>query len=144
VTQLNCTQPPGYVASGDDCDDADPAVHGGATETCNALDDDCDTIVDNGGGALCTDGDACTADLCDPAGACAATHLTVNLDVTGFSATRVDGRDLVVFALAWNSCPVDPLYNAAANLDQETTPLGSCIDASDFHLFMNAFGRSCP
>lgn len=31
---------------GDDCDDADPAVHPGAEERCNNLDDDCDGIVD--------------------------------------------------------------------------------------------------
>ncbi len=29
-----------------DCDDGDPAVHPGATETCNDTDDDCDGVVD--------------------------------------------------------------------------------------------------
>ena len=29
-----------------DCDDADPAAHPGATETCNGADDDCDGIID--------------------------------------------------------------------------------------------------
>ena len=29
-----------------DCDDADPAVNPGATETCNGVDDDCDGLVD--------------------------------------------------------------------------------------------------
>jgi hypothetical protein len=31
-----------------DCDDHDPDVHPGATETCNDLDDDCDGEIDNG------------------------------------------------------------------------------------------------
>jgi hypothetical protein len=144
ATQVSCTQPAGYVASADDCDDTDPAIHPGATETCNGIDDDCNTVVDDGGGALCTDGDACSVDLCDPTTGCSAVHDSANFDVTGFSAARVDGRDLVVFASAWNSCPADPLYNAAANLDQGAAPPADCIDVNDFHLFMNAFGQSCP
>jgi hypothetical protein len=35
----------GYVI-GDDCDDGDPAVHPGATELCNGVDDDCDGVID--------------------------------------------------------------------------------------------------
>jgi len=144
VTQVSCTQPPGYVASSDDCDDTDPARYGGATELCNGIDDDCDTIVDNGGNAICADADTCSADVCDPATGCLAIHQTANLDTTGFSAARVDGRDLVVMADAWNSCPGDLNYDAAANLDQGAAPPDSCIDLIDFHLFMASFGRTCP
>jgi 6-phosphogluconolactonase len=85
---------------------------------------------------LCDDGVTCTADVCDPTSGCA--HLAVNWDTDGFSASRVDGRDLAVLASAWNSCPDDPSYDAAANLDQV-----ACVDLIDFHLFMSAFGRSC-
>lgn len=38
--------PAGYVLSDTDCDDTDPSVHPGATETCNGVDDDCDGTVD--------------------------------------------------------------------------------------------------
>lgn len=42
-----CDPPEGYVASADDCDDADPAVSPAASERCNQVDDDCDGRVDD-------------------------------------------------------------------------------------------------
>jgi hypothetical protein len=39
---MACVAPAGRVASSDDCDDADAAIHPGAAEACNATDDDCD------------------------------------------------------------------------------------------------------
>jgi hypothetical protein len=143
ATTSSCTQPAGFAPTSNDCDDTNPAIHPGAAEICNGLDDDCDTNVDEGGSALCSDGLACTADVCDPTG-CSAVHASANLDTTGFSAGRVDGLDLVVIADAWNACPGDLRYNAAANLDQGAALPDSCVDDSDFHLFMNSFGQSCP
>lgn len=66
ATSENCVDPPmacgeGTDADGDmytvgtrgqDCDDTDPAVAPDATETCNAVDDDCDGIVNEHGRAL--------------------------------------------------------------------------------------------
>ena len=43
----SCTQPPGFVDNDFDCDDADAAINPGAAETCNGVDDDCNTIVDD-------------------------------------------------------------------------------------------------
>jgi hypothetical protein len=38
----------GHSVEDGDCDDADPTVHPGATETCNEQDDDCDGDIDEG------------------------------------------------------------------------------------------------
>jgi hypothetical protein len=43
-----CTQPAGWVALADDCDDADADVNPAAIEGCNGADDDCDGAVDEG------------------------------------------------------------------------------------------------
>ncbi|MCB9670663.1 MAG: putative metal-binding motif-containing protein [Alphaproteobacteria bacterium] len=47
----------------DDCDDDEPTVYPGAPETCNGIDEDCDTVADNG---LDVDGDGVTP--CGPDG----------------------------------------------------------------------------
>ena len=41
-----CAQPSGTVGDSSDCDDGDSAVHPGATETCDSVDNDCDGGVD--------------------------------------------------------------------------------------------------
>ena len=45
---LACAASPGQVAEGTDCDDGDPAIHPGAEEVANGVDDDCDGMVDPG------------------------------------------------------------------------------------------------
>ncbi|MDX2053698.1 MAG: putative metal-binding motif-containing protein [Polyangiaceae bacterium] len=48
MTHVGCTGMAGWGVGQDDCDDTNPTVHPNATETCNGLDDDCDTRVDDG------------------------------------------------------------------------------------------------
>jgi hypothetical protein len=75
-----CTDQGEYTAGqGGDCDDEDASVHGGVSEICNGVDDDCDGLVDEEGADLCieywydSDGDGWGVQgnskcLCDPLG----------------------------------------------------------------------------
>lgn len=50
----------GFPPAGGDCDDDDPEVHPGALELPNAVDDDCDEVVDEGTDWFDDDGDGFT------------------------------------------------------------------------------------
>ncbi|MEI6950874.1 MopE-related protein, partial [Paraflavisolibacter sp. H34] len=45
---VSCAPPAGYVADSTDCNDGSKAVYPGAPEICDALDNDCNGIVDDG------------------------------------------------------------------------------------------------
>jgi hypothetical protein len=47
-TAQACEPPAGFVANSQDCNDANPAIHPGATEVCNSVDDNCNNTTDEG------------------------------------------------------------------------------------------------
>ena len=58
VTANACALPTGYVPNNSDCNDAQTAIHPGAAETCNSLDDNCNGQTDEGiGSTYYYDGD---------------------------------------------------------------------------------------
>ena len=64
---MACTAPANHVLNHTDCDDTRAAVHPGATELCDGLDNDCDASTDDGSaeawlGQAC---DGTDADLCN-------------------------------------------------------------------------------
>jgi hypothetical protein len=68
TAKLGCGNTPGYAALAGDCDDYDPAVNPGATETCNNRDDNCDGQADERARPTCGKG-LCArySASCDPA-----------------------------------------------------------------------------
>ena len=45
---VQCYQPVGYVLNGSDCNDNEPLANPGLSEQCDGIDNDCDTVIDNG------------------------------------------------------------------------------------------------
>ncbi|MBI5611114.1 MAG: hypothetical protein HY902_19735, partial [Deltaproteobacteria bacterium] len=48
TTQQACTAPAGFAAASGDCNDFNKAIYPTAPEACNEVDDDCDSLIDEG------------------------------------------------------------------------------------------------
>ena len=112
----------GWPELGDppDCDDDDPLIHPGATETCDGVDEDCDGQVDDG---FDVDGDGFTT--CGPDG------------VAGTDDDDCDDADADAFPDALEACDGD-LESCGADVDEPFDADGdgsfdagepACVDA---------------
>ena len=116
----------------DDCDDGDPLVFPGQTETCNGVDDDCDAVVDESftdtdgdSVADCIDnclndpnpsqadgdgdglGDACDVDLEDPVVTMTLSPTPANLgDVVTVTVTATDDTSIDTLAAEVDGVPI--------------------------------------
>ena len=121
-----CTAPAGFVAEGGDCQDQDAAIHPGAEEVCNGVDDDCDGAADGGSADATTwyrdaDGDG-FGDEGDQAEACEAApgYIAVGGDCDdtsaeawpGHSEVCGDGLDNDCNGFASDPCPAGRLAEA--------------------------------
>ncbi|MEW5743487.1 MAG: putative metal-binding motif-containing protein [Myxococcota bacterium] len=87
-----CSQPTGRVASSTDCNDGNASIRPNAPELCNGVDDNCDTLVDNGVMTLNyypdVDGDGYGAAGASPQASCSAVagKVTNNTDCNDSNA----------------------------------------------------------
>jgi hypothetical protein len=76
--------PPGYVTNEADCDDTNAARNPGANESCNGIDDDCDSVADEGVAAPAARPDLLVSAL----GGAAQLAWSAETDVTGYDVVR--------------------------------------------------------
>ncbi len=141
VSTEACAAPPQYVLTHDDCNDASAAVHPGAAEICNGIDDNCSGATDEGFdvGVACTSGlGAC---LASGHKVCTAAHdATVCDAVAGSSSPEscngidddCDGVvDNGVKTTFYQDSDGDGYGNLAAPLDACTLPAGHVTNHGD-------------
>ncbi len=117
LTQQACVVPTGYSSSNDDCDDTNDAIHPAAVEACDALDQDCDGVADNGfdadgdGVADCFDAETCDGldndgdGVVDEADAVDAATWYLDYDADGYGSSRITSV----------ACDAPPFYVATAD-----------------------------
>jgi len=145
-----CSAPSGFVTDSTDCNDADGAVHPGATEVCNGIDDNCDGQVDenvrdtfyadadgDGYGDLGTTTEACSAPPgyvadntdCDDRNAAvnpSAAEVCNGID-DNCDAVVDEGLEITFYA----DVDLDGYGNASNTLDACSAPPGYVLDDTD-------------
>jgi len=131
---LSCALPPGHTADDTDCDDTLGVVNPGATELCNAVDDDCDGVVDpptaSGATVFYADGDG---DGFAPAGAATTTACFAP---GGFTATLGDCDDTspATYPGALETCADTIDFNCDGSVqfaDGDGDGAAACLDCDD-------------
>jgi hypothetical protein len=101
TTIVACMPPLGYVSTSSDCNDGSAGVHPGASEICNAADEDCDGRTDEGptGGTVCS---------CSPLGMMRSCGV-------GICAAAMQ----MCTASGWSTCSVTPLPETCDTRDND-------------------------
>ena len=145
-----CSAPAGHVSSATDCDDLDAAVNPAATEVCDAADNDCDGLTDEGlSSTWYADSDAdgygdpgsATAACTDPAGYvvgssdCDDTDAAINPGATELCNGVDDDCDATVdeglSGRYYADDDVDGYGDASDSATDCTAPAGYVSDATD-------------
>ncbi len=117
TTTMSCAgaAPAGWVAAGTDCNDANAAIHPGATELCNDIDDDCSNGPDDG---FVVPGLPALA-----LGSAGGLSWSAVLPSTGYDVVRGDLVTLVTTAGNFTAATTDCLENdTAATLTNDGDP----------------------
>ncbi len=146
VSVAACAAPAGYVSDATDCNDALASVHPGATETCNGIDDNCNSVIDEGvKSTFYKDGDGDGyGNAADSTLACSApsTYVADSTDCDDSSATvhpgateiADDGVDQNCSGADTVTCYVDgdgDGHGAAPSLDEGTCATGHVATGGD-------------
>jgi len=129
-TTAACSEPSGFAATDDDCDDADAGINPGATEICNGADDDCDGVADNG--ALGSDA-TCAADSCEDILADGASTGDGTYWLTGSTGDYEDHCDMTRDGGGWTFIGSvvnegSRSWNSEAVWMTDTTTFGTVVD----------------
>jgi len=88
-----CSQPTGFVTDNTDCDDNEPNTFPGAAEICDGQDNDCDTLVDEGG--VC---ETCGNNVVEGTESCDGTDLALETCATqGFDGGTLSCQPSCIF-----------------------------------------------
>jgi len=137
----------GTAVGGDDCDDEDAAVHPGAEEAPNHLDDNCDGVVDegteygddDGDGYAEVDGDCDDADPTVSPGASEIEYDGIDQDCDGTDLTDVDGD-----GHDWDGVGGDDCDDSDASVHPGAVEVdGDGIDSDCDGLDDNPLGTNC-
>jgi hypothetical protein len=122
--------PSGWTTASGDCNDASAAVHPGATEVCNGIDDNCAGGIDEGGNSLCSDGLFCNgAETCAGASGCQAGANPCPDDGQFCDGTETCNESADQCGHSGGPCPDDGLYcNGTESCDEAGQ---QCVHSGD-------------
>jgi len=127
-----CSAPVGYIAKGGDCSDTNKNVHPGAGETCNAIDDNCDGLVDDADPNLLLDNIKTFYKDTDGDGFGGSSFVQGCVAPTGYVALDTDCNDN---SAAVNPGAVEVCDNVDNDCDQLVDMADPSLDAASKHLY---------